>query len=145
MTFEALRSDMVAAMKARDKVKKDNLSFLIAAIKKEAIDKGFRDDIPEDLVDKVIIKVTKLAKEQVDTCPETRPELMAEYQTKYETFKSYAPAQLSEDDIEKYIRDNFADLIESKNKGMLMKNTIAALGSQADGKTINKIVAKICG
>lgn len=144
MTIEQLRSDMVAAMKARDKVKKDNISTLIAAIKKEAIDKGFRDDVPEDLVNKVILKETKLVKEQVDTCPESRPELKAEYQVKYDTYKAYAPAQLSEEEIEKYIRDNFADLIESKNKGMLMKNTIAALNGQADGKVISQIVSKIC-
>lgn len=145
MTIEQLRSDMVAAMKARDKVKKDNISYLIAAIKKEAIDKGFREDIPEEIVDKIIAKETKQAKEQVDTCPESRPELKADYQVRYDTFKAYAPEQLSEEAIEKFIRDNFADLVEAKNKGMLMKNTIAALSGKADGKTINQIVAKICG
>lgn len=144
MTFAQLKADMVAAMKARDKVKKDNLSYLIAAVKKEAIDKGFRDDIPDDIVDKIVLKETKIAKDQVDSCPDTRPELKAEYQVRYDTFKEYAPEQLSEEDIEKYIRENFAELVSSKNKGMLMKSAIAGLAGKADGKTINQIVAKIC-
>ena len=56
MTFEALHNDMVAAMKARDKDRKNVLSTLIADVKKAAIDAGTRDDISEELVDSVILK-----------------------------------------------------------------------------------------
>ncbi len=38
MELEALRKDMVAAMKAKDKVTKEAVSALIAAVKKAAID-----------------------------------------------------------------------------------------------------------
>ena len=38
MTIEAMRSDMVAAMKAKDKVRKEAISALISAAKKAAID-----------------------------------------------------------------------------------------------------------
>ena len=41
MELEALRKDMVAAMKAKDKVTKDAVSSLISAVKKVAIDEGF--------------------------------------------------------------------------------------------------------
>ena len=54
MELEVLRKDMVAAMKAKDKVTKEAVSSLIAAVKKVAIDKGCRDDIKGDLVDRVI-------------------------------------------------------------------------------------------
>ena len=52
MEFKKLQSDMVAAMKARDKARKDTISSLISAVKKLAIDEGKRDDIPEELVDR---------------------------------------------------------------------------------------------
>ena len=52
MTVEALRKDMVAAMKAKDKTTKEAVSALISAAKKAAIDEGCRDDIPEALVDR---------------------------------------------------------------------------------------------
>jgi len=82
MNIETLRKDMVAAMKAKDKVKKDAISSLIAAVKKVAIDEGVRDDIPDNLVDKVILKELKSIKEQIDTCPDERAELKAEYMAK---------------------------------------------------------------
>ena len=40
MELEALRKDMVAAMKAKDKVTKEAVSSLISAVKKVAIDEG---------------------------------------------------------------------------------------------------------
>ncbi|MBR6766067.1 MAG: GatB/YqeY domain-containing protein, partial [Clostridia bacterium] len=43
MQFEMLQKEMIAAMKAKDKIKKDAVSALIAAIKKVAIDEGVRD------------------------------------------------------------------------------------------------------
>ena len=84
MTVEALRKDMVAAMKAKDKTTKEAVSALISAAKKAAIDEGCRDDIPEALVDRVILKELKTVKEQLDTCPESREDLRAEYQARYD-------------------------------------------------------------
>ena len=51
MTLEALRKDMVAAMKAKDKTTKDAVSSLVSAVKKAAIDEGCREDVPEALVE----------------------------------------------------------------------------------------------
>ena len=78
MTLEALRKDMVAAMKAKDKTTKEAVSSLVSAVKKAAIDEGCRDDVPEALVDRVILKEMKTVKEQLDTCPESRDDLRAE-------------------------------------------------------------------
>ena len=59
MQLEALRKDMVAAMKAKDKTTKDAVSSLVSAVKKAAIDEGCREDVPEALVDRVILKEMK--------------------------------------------------------------------------------------
>ena len=72
MQFETLQKDMIAAMKARDKVRKDAISTLVSAAKKAAIDEGCRDDIKEELVNRVILKEMKSVKEQIDTCPASR-------------------------------------------------------------------------
>ena len=42
MKIETLQKDMIAAMKAREKGRKDAISSLIAAVKKAAIDAGCR-------------------------------------------------------------------------------------------------------
>lgn len=84
MNFETLHSDMVAAMKARDKERKAVISTLIADVKKAAIDAGTWEDIPETLVDQVILKSQKTTREQLDACPDERAELKAEYRFAYD-------------------------------------------------------------
>ena len=144
MTFETLHNDMVAAMKAHDKARKAVISTLIADVKKAAIDQGSRDNIEEGLVDAVILKSLKTAKEQLDTCPEERTALKAEYQFNYNVISEYAPKMMSADEIREYLRTNFAEVIATKNKGQIMKVVMPALKGKADGKTINQIVAELC-
>ena len=144
MELEALRKDMVAAMKAKDKVTKEAVSSLISAVKKVAIDEGCRDDIPETLVDRVILKELKTVKEQLDTCPENREDLRAEYQARYDVIAKYAPQQMSEEEIRAYLEEKFAEVLATKNKGQIMKAVMGDLKGKADGKLINKVVAAIC-
>ena len=143
MTIEILRADMVKAMKEKDKFLKDVVSSLIAAVKKVAIDEGVREDIPEELVDRVILKELKTAKEQIDTCPDERVELKKEYQDKYDIITRYAPKQLTEEEIIKIITEKFSEEIASKNKGVIMKAVMGELKGKADGKLINKVVADL--
>lgn len=144
MTFEKLHSDMVAAMKARDKERKNVISTLIADVKKAAIDAGSREDIPEALVDQVILKSLKTAKEQLDSCPEERAELKAEYRYNCEVIGEYAPRMMSEAEIRAYLTENFADVLKTRNRGQIMKEIMPALKGKADGKAINAIVAELC-
>ena len=144
MTFETLHSDMVAAMKARDKARKAVISNLIADVKKAAIDAGVRDDIPEAMVDQVILKSKKTAQEQLDTCPAQREELKAEYQYAYDVICEYAPKLMSEEEIRAFLAAEFADVLATKNKGQIMKAVMPALKGKADGKVINAVVADLC-
>lgn len=144
MEFEKLQKDMIAAMKARDKARKDAISSVISAVKKVAIDEGCRDNITSELVDKVILKELKSVKEQIDTCPDERAELKAGYQFRYDVINEYAPKLMSEDEVRAFINGKFSDVIATKNKGMIMKSVMPALKGKADGKMINNIVAELC-
>ncbi len=144
MQFEQLQKDMIAAMKARDKVRKDAISALVSAAKKAAIDEGCRDDIKEELVDRVILKEIKSVKEQIDTCPASREDLRAEYQARYDIFQEYAPTLMSAEEVEAYLKDKFAEVLAGKNKGMIMKTVMPELKGKADGSVINAVVAKLC-
>lgn len=144
MNLETLRKDMVAAMKAKDKPRKEAISSLISAVKKAGIDAGCREDIPEEMVDQAILKEMKTAQEQVDTCPADRTELLEEYRFRYEVIKSYAPAQMEKEDIEAYIQEHFAEVAATKNKGQIMKAVMGDLKGKADGKLINQVVAELC-
>ena len=144
MQFEQLQKDMMAAMKARDKVRKDALSALVSAAKKVAIDEGCRDNISEEIVDRVILKEIKSVKEQLDTCPDSRQDLKQEYQARYDIFQEYAPQMMSAEEVEAFLTEKFADIIAQKNKGMIMKNVMPELKGKADGSVINQVVAKLC-
>ena len=144
MTLEKLQKDMIAAMKARDKERKDSISSLVSAVKKVGIDNGCRDNIPEDIVDSVILKEIKSVKEQIDTCPASREDLKAEYQFRYDVISEYAPKQMSADEVKAYIQEKFADVLATKNKGAIMKVVMADMKGKADGKVINQTVAELC-
>ena len=144
MQLEALRKDMVAAMKAKDKERKEAISSLVSAVKKAAIDAGCRDDIPESMVDQVILKELKTAKEQIDTCPESRQDLKDEYQARYDVIAKYAPKQMDAAEVKAYLEEKFADVIATKNKGQIMKAVMADMKGKADGKVINQVVAELC-
>ena len=144
MKLETLQKDMIVAMKAKDKERKDSISSLIGAIKKVAIDEKVREDIPEELVDRVILKEMKSVKEQIDTCPAERTELLESYKARYAVIEEYAPKMLSPEEVKALILEKFADVVATKNKGMIMKNVMGELKGKADGKVINQIVAELC-
>lgn len=144
MQFKQLQDDMIAAMKARDKVRKDAISALVSAAKKAAIDEGCRDDIKDELVDRVILKEIKSVREQIETCPESREDLRAEYQARYDIFMEYAPQMMSAEEVEKFITEKFADVAAGKNKGLIMKTVMPELKGKAEGSVINQVVAKLC-
>lgn len=144
MKLEDLRKDMVAAMKAKDKERKEAISSLVSAVKKVAIDEGCREDIPEELVGRVILKELKSVKEQIDSCPQERTELLAEYEKRYQVIQEYAPKQMTEEEVRAYITEKFADVVATKNKGQIMKAVMADLKGKADGKVINQVVGQLC-
>ena len=117
---------------------------MISAVKKAAIDEGCRDDIKEELVDRVILKELKTAREQLDSCPKDRTDLLEEYQARYDVIKEYAPAMMSAEEVKALILEQFADIVESGNKGMIMKNVMPVLKGKADGRVINEVVGELC-
>lgn len=144
MEMEQLQKDMIAAMKAKDKTRKDGISALISAVKKVAIDEGCREDIKSELVDRVILKELKTAKEQLDSCPADRTELLEEYMARYDIINEYAPALLSAEEVKAILVEKFSDIIATKNKGQIMKAVMAELKGKADGKVINQVVGELC-
>ena len=141
--MKELQDAMIAAMKAKDKFRKDAISVLVSAAKKSGIDAGCRDDIPDDMVNAAILKELKSCKEQIDTCPAAREDLLEEYKNRYEIMSEFAPKQMDAEEVKAYLQEKFADVIETGNKGQIMKAVMADLKGKADGKVINGVVAEL--
>ena len=56
----------------------------------------------------------------------------------------YAPKLMSAEEVEALLKEKFAEVIATKNKGQIMKAVMAELNGKADGKVINEVVAKLC-
>lgn len=143
MKLKELQAAMIAAMKAKDKFRKDAISDLVSAVKKRGIDAGCREDIPDEMADEAILKELKTVKEQIDTCPAERAELLAEYQKRYEIMSEFAPKLLSADEVTAILQERFSDVLATGNKGQIMKAVMGELKGKADGKVINQVVADL--
>lgn len=155
MTLENLQLEMIASLKAKDKIRKETISSLIAAVKKTAIDRGCRDNVTEDLVNEVLLKELKSMQEMVDTCPEDRTDLMAEYIFKRAVIAEMAPTLVTdENEIAKMIMyavsDEFLTETDIHNvtfnkadKGKIMKKVMPALKGKADMKIANKVLGEM--
>lgn len=116
MTIGTLQSEMIAAMKSGNKIRKTAISGYIAAIKKAAIDKGCRDNIDEKFVNTELIKIQKSVKEQIDTCPASRTDLLEKYKAELEIINEFAPTLISNPSrIAEILRDKYEGPIDKKN------------------------------
>lgn len=131
MTLEQLQKDMIQAMKDKNPVKKEALSSAIGAIKNAAIAKKCKDNVPEELVNEVLLKEAKIIQEQIDTCPKDRVEILELYNRKLEKIKCYLPKLIDNpEEIRTIILSELAaagiDLVKS-NKGIVMKTLVPIL------------------
>ena len=140
MTIEVLQQEMIQAMKDGNKFRKTTISGLIAQIKKAAIDKGCRDNITEEMVNAELIKTKKITQEMIDTCPESRKDLLMDYYEQMEIVCEFAPSVIdSEEVIERIIRNSGVEM----NKGKIMKYLSTNYKNGIDMKIANKVVGEM--
>ena len=137
MELKVLQNEMVAALKARNKFRKDVISSLVGAVKKAAIDKNCRDNITEELVNSVLIKEQKTMQEMIDTCPATRPEVLAEYTAKKQIIDEFAPQVITDPTYIKTMVEAIGLDLTKKNRGKIMK---VLKDNLVDMKVANQVV-----
>ena len=138
--IDEVRADMVKAMKAGEKEKKDTLSLLLAALKNKAIDKR------ADLTPEEEMKEIKQTKETLELTPADRTDIIEECKKRLAVLEAYAPKMMDEDEIEAVIQATLAELgIDAptgKDKGRIMKTLMPKVKGKADGKLVNQLLMK---
>lgn len=147
MTLEKLQSEMVQALKDGNKLRKQVLSELVGAVKKAAIDKKCRDNIPETLVDETLLKYKKVVQEQIDTCPADRPQMLENYKDQMKIVAEFAPMLMTneaeiKEAVTKLINEAGLEFTKS-NRGAIMKVVAANLKGKADMSIVSKVVGEI--
>ena len=139
LTLEILQAEMIAAMKNKDKLRKDTISSLVQAIKKFGIDNKCKDNITNEQLSSVILKEKKTMQEMIDTCPADRTDTLAEFNARMAIINEFAPSLMdNEDAIKTFIQNLGIEPIKA-NRGKIM----GALKGKADMKIANQVVGQL--
>ena len=143
MTLEKLQSEMVQAMKNKDKLRKSVLSGIVDAVKKASMTNNGRVEITEKLVDEVLLKYKKMVQEQIDTCPVNRTETIEEYKAQMAIVAEFAPTLITDETEIRYL---ILDIVNNEhefsksNRGILMKIIAPVLKGKVDMSVVNKVL-----
>ncbi len=145
--IDEVRSQMVEAMKSKDKPRKDALSMLLSALKNKAIDK--REDLTEAEEFEVVKKEMKQTKETMELAPEDREDIKEACRIRLSVYQKFAPEEMSEDAIRETVKQVLESLgitePSGKDKGKVMKELMPKVKGRADGGLVNKIVGEMLG
>lgn len=143
--MDQVRAEMMAALKAKDKPRKEALSLLLSALKAKFIDK--RADLTEEEENAVILREIKQAQETLDSAPADRTDIIDESRLRIAVYSEFAPRQMGEDEIREVIRQVLAEMnVEkptAKEKGAIMKNLMPRVKGKADGGLVNQLVGEL--
>lgn len=137
MLVQQLMADLKVAMKEKDRIKKNTITMLRAAIKQVEVDerRSLSDEEIFGLMQKQIREKTKA---MVDFKAGNRPDLIAEAEAEIAILKTYLPAQLSESEIAQVIDRVIAR--EGPHMGPVMKALKQELAATADMGLVNRLV-----
>ncbi len=141
---EKLKSDLKAAMLAKDNFKRDTIRFLMAAIKQIEVDE--RIEMDDAGITKLIQKSLKQREDAATQFKEAgRDDLYDKEIKEAAILRAYMPQQLSQEALKNIITDTITKVGASsmKDMGAVMKLVSQEVGSQADGKTISTLVKEL--
>lgn len=142
---DKVRSEMVAAMKNKEKDRKDALSMLLSALKNKAIDK--REDLTEAEEFEVVKKEIKQTKETMELAPADREEIKEACEKRLAVYQEFAPEEMSKEAVLAEVKAVLAalaiDAPSMKDKGKVMKELMPRVKGRADGGMVNKIVGEV--
>ena len=144
---EQLMADYKEAMKAKDDIAKNTISFARAAIKQYEVDN--REELSDEGIVAVLAKQVKMRKDALaDFEKAGRTDLAESYKAEIEILNKYLPEQLSEEKVLEIVKATAADLgVDGgkQNMGKLMGPVMAKVKGQADGNLVKKVVMEFLG
>ena len=142
--WHKIKNDMNEARKNKDKDRLRVISSLFGTIQKIGIDKGYKEEVPNEIVTEAILKEQKTVKEQLETCPKDREDKKTEYQFALNVVNEYAPKLINNEfQIKAMITEMLSDAgipIDKKSRGMAMKAVMPQLKGKADMSVVNKVM-----
>lgn len=137
---QRLEDDLLAAIKAKDELKREVLRGLKSAIKNREIE--LRTGELADLeIERVVAKEAKRRKESIEAYGQAgKPELAESEKAELTILESYLPEQVSEEKITKLVKAAVAELGERANIGSVMGKLGPELKGKADMGLVSRLV-----
>ncbi len=144
--FDQVSKDIVAAMKAKDKVRLEALRN----IKKFFIEAKTAPGANDTLDDAVALKIlANLAKQGRDTAAlyheQNRPDLAEEEEAQAKVIEEYLPKALTPEELEAEVKAIIAQVgaTSAKDMGKVMGVASKQLAGRADGRAISTLVKQL--
>lgn len=139
---EQLMADFKEAMKAKDEVRKNTISFSRAAIKQYEVDN--RQELDDEGIIAILSKQVKMRKDALSDFEKAgRTDLADDYKAEIEILMSYLPEQMDASKIKEAVQaaaDEMGIEKDKKNMGRLMGAVMKKVKGLADGNDVRKAV-----
>lgn len=142
---EEVQKEMIAAMKAKEKERKESLTLLLSALKAKAKDK--KEALTEEEENAIIVKEIKQTRETLESAPADRTDIIEQCKNRIAVLEAFAPQFMGEDEINALIDQVIAKLglgmpLQPMAKGQIMKALMPQVKGKADGALVNQLVMK---
>lgn len=144
--FDQISEDIKAAMKARDKVRLETLRNIKKVFLEAKTAPGANDTLEDADALKILQKLAKQGRETAQTyIDNNRQDLADEELAQAKVIEEYLPKPLSEEEIEKEVKDIIAQTGAQgmKDMGKVMGMASKKMAGRADGRAIFTIVKKL--
>lgn len=135
-------ADFKDAMKAKDEVRKNTISFARAAIKQYEVDN--RQELDDEGIIAILSKQVKMRKDALSDFEKAgRTDLADDYKAEIEILMSYLPEQMDASKIKEAVQaaaDEMGIEKDKKNMGKLMGAVMKKVKGLADGNDVRKAV-----
>ncbi len=141
---EKLMEDLKVSMRNKDKLRKDTITMVRAAIKQIEVDERIELS-DEDVLDVLNKQLKEKNKSIVEFEKGNRQDLVDQTNAEIEILLDYLPKQLSDEELTVIIKTTIEELNLSsyKEMGLLMKNIMPKVKGRADGNMISKIAQNL--
>ncbi len=143
MLIDDIRTDLTAAMRAKDAVRLRTLRAVIAAVQEAEVAGDKAATLDDDGIRKVIAAQAKRRVEAAEAFDQgDRPEKAADERAELAILEGYLPAGLDDAELESLVDRVLSDegLTTKADMGRAMKAVNAAVAGRADGRAVAELV-----
>ncbi len=138
--LDKLQNDMIAAMKAGDRLRLSAIRMLVSAVRYVGIDSG---EMTDEKVIAVLLTEAKKRRESIEAYTKAnRTEAAEQERNELAIIQTYLPKMMSEEEVRIRVKELLGKGVTG-NVGQVIGQVMKELKGQADGGTVSKIVKEL--